>query len=427
MGAIEESSGETGPIPVWIDNTDRFDTIEAAVRLKTATAGDYRASGVTLVVDGLDELTDHSPWAVFDECRALVEALPETRILTTSRPLRAFAQAEERRVMPLLSRHETVALIDWAFSVGMAEWELNEMPSAISESVARPLFALLLGRSLAGRERRSALTVPTLLRDLATFAVRGLAHPDDVLKDFERLATLATDADGAPIPTTELGSADRGHQLLRSRLVIDVGGALVFALPVLREWFAAQAIVVEPKISDRLAQSELSLERWKYALGIALGQMSRRSVDRVMKTVVVQSPAFGSQLLVEREREWARPDDALALPDARTLGLQYRRAMRAMLAGLEPLSDGLVPPRAPRLPTLGVRMQSGYLVAAWNAERHRKKPKVVDLPPGRSVTDVPPGWTWLEISAADPDLHGHGGRRGARSVAKSRDYSALGR
>ena len=85
--------------------------LEAAIRARTDAIGDIRAVGVFAVVDGAEEADSRVAANAVEEARELVAALPQTRILITSRPTAALRRGVPERVdLPLLTSEEARSL-----------------------------------------------------------------------------------------------------------------------------------------------------------------------------------------------------------------------------------------------------------------------------------------------------------------------------
>ena len=73
-------------------------------------------------------------------------------------------------------------------------------------------------------------------------------------------------------------TAEMAH-LRETGLVLERGGAASISLQILTEWFAAQALgsrLVDP---EQLASDFARLERWRYALVIAVGTFGYARVE----------------------------------------------------------------------------------------------------------------------------------------------------
>ena len=89
-----------------------------------------------------------------------------------------------------------------------------------------------------------------------------------------RLARLSTDAGGAAVAHVDVGSTKQIDSLRSSGLIVESQGSLAFALPLLTQWFAAQALVSGEVDLGSLATDPVRLDRWRYAFVMSIGEAS---------------------------------------------------------------------------------------------------------------------------------------------------------
>ena len=403
LRASLEAGGDHSPLPVWLDATSEFTTVESAIAQETRGLGDYRTDGVTLVLDGIDERTDRPLNSVLTECRAVANGFPHTTVLITSRPIPNLRDVPEVREHPPLSLDESAELMNRAFGLQVSAWDLSGYPAPVREAISRPLFSLLLGRTRTRRADVSGATTANLIADLVTGAVGHTGAPPTVREALSRMARRSIDSDGRPVAKSDIGTSDLIAILIRTRLVVETGAGdgLAFAVPVLRDWFGAGAI--ESGIADiqHVASNELQVERWRFAIFVALATMPRENVDDLLDVLARRFPAVASEAIEDAQANWSGQYGTLALPDAIELGSHYRRAIAAFLHGLEPASKALRPSHVPTLPILGVRLVGNHFVAMWREGELATNDPVVALPSDVQPPDWSvPGWSWTEISAA---------------------------
>ncbi len=208
-----------------------------------------------------------------------------------------------------------------------------------------------------------------------------------------RLALLVTDA-GAPVERGELGDAAARAAAAASRIVREEEGRVDFGLPLLTQWFAADALVAgDPRVTE-LASSPPRLGRWRYALAIALATGPRQFVDEAMATLVAAEPAFTAEIVEESFERWAMRDEPVtAQRSATEVGSALRSAVMTWGDAIEPLTRLLLPRDATGdLLPLGVRVDSGrYLTLGWyRGDRHVAD--VSELPANANVLRSPAEW-----------------------------------
>jgi hypothetical protein len=269
----------------------------------------------------------------------LVEEWPDTRILLTSRPLPVFAEAHEVRRVPPLTDEEMLSLVGRVAEREIGEVSLYGWAASLRDAARRPLFAILLGLA-----RREAAAAPRTTGELISFLVTKALGPTlpDALPLLMRLALLASDGGERSVHADDVGAPEELDSLVRSRLVVREGKFLRFGLPILTQWFAAQALIHRHRTSKELLANPLLPDRWRYALAIAVATTSRKKVDALLGPLAREQPGLASVVIGEAVRQWPSEQADLTIES-----LDAARALRtAYLAwddGLAPISAELLP------------------------------------------------------------------------------------
>jgi hypothetical protein len=171
---------------------------------------------------------------------------------------------------------------------------------------------------------------------------------------------------------TEVGPSTDREALLATGLVAEHTGALSFPLPILEQWFAAQLLLGDPKRTATLVRDLPLLERWRYAIVLALAEANQVIATQLLQPIVLQQPAVASTLVYEGLVA-RREDDTVPLPPSRECGEQVRAAMAAWVEGIGPLVELVAPVDSNgRLLPLGARSDGVGLLTAWY---HGNEPK----------------------------------------------------
>jgi hypothetical protein len=366
QGALREARRRANaPIPVFLHMRDASAGLEAAIRTRAEGLGDPRLQGASVVVDGADEVAADLAARVIEEARELVHAFPRTTILITSRPTAALRRGVPERVeLPSLTPAEARALVGRVAGCEITLGAEGGWPRSVREAVRRPLFAILMGLN-----RRSSRSAPQTTGQLLAELVESAVDPEEdgeALPALRSLARLVTDA-GAPVDHAEVGNVGARAALAASRIVRDEDGRLDFALPLLTQWFAADALVAgDLPVADVVA-SPPRLDRWRYALAIALATGPRQFVDDAMATLVATEPAFAAEVVEESFERWATRDEPVPTPQrAPAVGAALRNAITTWGEAIQPL-DGLLLPHDTNgnIVPLGVSVSGRYLSVGW--------------------------------------------------------------
>jgi hypothetical protein len=378
------------PVPVWLGARDLRDDLAATVVGRSLGLGDPQRVGAAVVVDGLDEDGSGAAADLIEQARVLVHRWSATRVLLTTRPGPSI-ENDERVDAPLLSDDQADALVQRIAADGQPldrwlwRWP-DEARTALRETLRTPLFASIMGslrREGQATPQSPAELVERLVDRGLDTATRGTAsHTEQTIRHLLCRLAAAIIQRGGRLPLVELGSHADQIAVLATRLVAQEGATLAFPLPLLEQWFAAQALldglVDFAPIVDDLRQ----LEPWRWPLVMATRIGAHEPVTRLLAPLAARHPGLAGWIVhqAEASRPWGRQPQA-ALPPARESAQRVRQAMQAWVTGLGPLAVELAPVTAAgRLQPTGARVDGAHLTTAWY-KGDDDLPVIVDLPP----------------------------------------------
>lgn len=358
------------PVPVWLTATQARAGLFAAVVAACEGIADPRLQGATVVVDGLDEAGVEVAAQLLSEARELSISWPDTTVLLTSRPVPSLDQVEERRNIPELDDSASKAVVDIGAGGDVPPAVLLSLPETVRRSLSRPLFALLFGlrrrSDPTGAAPRSPGELLAFLGGSVASRVGPAAH--DVLR---ALATRSIERELGPVPVQELGAPVDIDALLTSGLVTSRPGGVVPGLPVIGQWFAAQALLSGEVQVEELLKARGDIDLWLYPLAIAIATGSQERGAAILEPIMRALPGFAF-LVIDEALGTAGFDDEHA-PPWREAGEQMRVAAQAMADGLGELGrlalpvdeDGVIVPLA--VSTEGSRVDYGI----WEGDEVR--------------------------------------------------------
>lgn len=378
------------PIPVFLHAHDCATGLEAAIRTAAEGLGEPRLQGAFVVIDGLDEVDQTTAARLINAARVVVQAFPETHVMMTSRPTATVATAPERVALPSLSDDDAQALMRRILGSRGSRGLAIHWPRALDRAVHRPLFAILF--ALDWRDRGTGGTATGQL--LASLVERAVDRDRTavVMPYLQRLAVLVTDRDGAAVASAEVGGFAERVAVGDSRLVIEVGDHLAFSLPIFAQWFAAQSLQAgTPSVTD-LATDPQRLNRWRYAIAIAIATGAASFVDALLDALARADPGFAADVLAESLTRWAS-DEPQEHPDALEAGRQLRHAFLAWKTGIGPLHELLLPATGTAdLPPLAIEAEPKWLWTGWHDGSEETDEVVRFSGRVRWMQEPVPGW-----------------------------------
>jgi hypothetical protein len=360
---------DDGPIPVWLRAQEVIEGLSKAVLLLTQDFGEVETQGAHIVVDGVDEAEIDVAELLF-QARVLTVAWPNTTIILTSRPSPAFNSQSENFLLPELSNEEAVRLITLA---GGQIGGLYEFSTAVQEAVRRPLFALLLGRSLRDHSRN--VTRQELVAHMIDHALKGAADSEVARDALRKLAITTTDRRG-PIPLADVFDVTA---ISRTGLAEIDDRSVKFGLAIVEQWFAAEAVQLSLISVEEVAKDRRRLLRWRYALAIAVAISSNDEITSILCALV----GAGSGLLawiIDESIASGLGNAIAALPSSLEAGDQLRKSTLQVASALGPLAQYGTPIGTDgRLPALGIAVNGDEITISWWEGFRPLEEEVVEL------------------------------------------------
>jgi hypothetical protein len=333
-------SDALAPLPVWLTGREVRSGLRGAIDRFLGGHGAIGFVGARVFVDELDAEDPVTIAALVREAETVAESLPSTAVIFGMRRVPTMHSARVYEV-PELGRDQIDLLVrrisDEAASVRLA---LDDYPRSIQVAIRRPLFLILtaLETERSWHTRRPEPASEAQLLEALIVAALGPSLPN-VSEDvrLQELAEILTDGGLESIAVHELRNPVSRAVLLGSTLVVGEQGEIGFALPVIREWLAAQRLMsmTADQVIDKVKPLR-NADRWYYPLKLFVAMSPATVSFEVTCGLASSNPALA--MIIAREA-WGDPEYH---PNFATIGHKMRVAMRALRAAF-PL---LVPRRA---------------------------------------------------------------------------------
>lgn len=377
----------TAPIPIWLAVRDASGDLEGAVRSSCEGLGDPRQQGAAIVLDGADEVGPAPAAEVLAAARVLVHTWPSTTIVLTTRPMPSFGDDSEVEHLPALSEDEARALVGRVAERGFTIGAAANWPGTISQAISRPLFAVLLGVALA--EGREVPRSPAQL--VATLAEKATGQAGAELEPLlRRLAVESLRRGGGPVPSMDVVTPAQLDRLIKTRLVVARGDALLFPLIIFAQWFAAAALAENDFAIDDLIAEPRDLDDWLYPLSLCAARYPHDIVSRLLGPLVREHPGFAPRVIEEALTRWGRSD--VPAPPSLDAARRVRAASEAWVAGIGDLAELIAPLRTDgHLAALGARAHGPRLTLVWYRGPEQRD-DVFELPDEFDLFGAGPSW-----------------------------------
>ena len=281
------------PAPVFLRAADCLPSLQAAVEVAASEVGEVRQLGASIVVDGVDEVGHQAASELLNQARVLVGTWPTTTLLLTSRGVPALTEAAEHQEFPTLDEAAQEECAEIGAGGGGVVISLHSLAPPIRSTMAQPFFALLVGlwRRESGVAPRAPIDLMAMLGERAT---RGLKLDQSHLR---ALAARSVAYELGPVPAGEILDGGGADELLATGMVERRGSGLVFVLPAVAQWFAAQALLLEEIDSQCLLEAPEDLELWRYPLALAISLGSAERASSLLSPILAVEAGFAMRVL----------------------------------------------------------------------------------------------------------------------------------
>jgi hypothetical protein len=384
----------TLPIPVYIQAQEIKESLISYILENISGVGNPRTQGVFLVIDGVDEVGTATALKLINEARTLVEHWQNTHILITSRPISAIENAEEVRHLSTLTEKEAFKLINLIAGREVPISITFKFPKSVKEAIKRPLFAILVGRYIRESQdkipRSTGELLSTLIdRSLSTSNLKSNKTNPILCK----LAIEIISRDGGYIPINEIAESDIVEGLVATGLLVSRNNTITFALPILTQWFAAQAFKEELIDSNEICISG-KIDKWKYSLIIAIGIFDHDLVTKIFEPIVRNDPGIASEIVEEGLNRWGLEEDVFP-PPVKLAGKRIRYSMEAWISGIGNIYKLIAPTnKEDKLLPIGAKTMGAHLTTGWYVGKESLE-TVEELPESLNIFSKQLEWTSL--------------------------------
>lgn len=390
-------NGDTGVLPTWLRAGDASSGLRGAIQDACADLGQPSVQGAAVTVDGLDETGSDVAAGLVMEARELAEDWPHTTVVLTSRPRAYLGLSEEIAEMPQLDEDDAWAVAALAAGEPIREAVLWGLPDAVKTSARRPLFALLVGlwhQDAGGRGPRSRADL------LAFLGERSLQRAGEGASSLlSLLAIESVQRELGPVPAHQVARATELQALRESGLVTETSEGIAFGLPVLAQWFAAQALLDGTVNTAALTAAPEDIDLWLDPIAIAVATGTYEDSERLLVPLTEHIPGFAFKVIGMSLAGLAPPGGNAG--SWRTAGERIRRTLSALVGAVLPLGsealpvddDGRVLPLA--VASDDQHVSTAYFDARVLVKPGEARPDLFRMPDDFSVCDA--GWEWRGV------------------------------
>lgn len=363
---IERARSALAPVPVYARASEVTGGLREYVDRHVQQFGDLHLTGFSLVVDGLDEISEELARRLQDDAVVLARAFPLSRVTLTSRHPPPDHLSEYVRHVPPISDQDLEALVRRLRGEIIPAWQLvHGLPESLREAVHRPLFAIaFILRS------QSTSSVADLMHYLIDQCLARTERAHATSEMLQNLAVRVLDSEIGLVSEQHIPVSDQ-DALLRTRLVYERDRRFGFTLRLVAEYAAAGALQRQSlEEAAARAKGPKLAARWETVFSIYLDSLSDAAARSFVNLIAAEHPRLAHDL--------AKNDKRLAYTDWE--GNEFGAAMRAAMSAYGAALPRLVPQRVDgRPPNTLAAIAKGWLYTGWR-----------DTPDEADITTAPP-------------------------------------
>jgi hypothetical protein len=351
------------PRPVWIHASELATQTLSSIVARTVPSSTVAQSGVAFVVDGLDEVEGFVAARIADDCRVFVASSPQSVGVLTCRPGVLPTSDDQVSADGLTSEH-AMQLVEAVSGTSSTIWSWNPM---LVDAIRRPFFAIAAGLMIA--EGVTPVGQAELISRLVERALARQTSASIAVTSADLYALLVK----LGLNTVRTGNRSDGltfqerQQLRLTRLVhFRSEGRIEFSLPIFQQWFAARAVLDDPRLVDEAIFSPQTFDQWRWSLAIAALAATPSQLDDILERCFRADPAAGGWLLARvSDGHRGFRSENLAI-DGLSAPVRLLRATRTIIDSMGPLSPLIYPVRdTDSFITLGVRVENNRVSTGW--------------------------------------------------------------
>jgi hypothetical protein len=388
LAAIERARRDlSAPLPVFVEARNLNQELASEVE-RWWHRRELADRGLDLVVDGLEEVGVQRAGDLVLDVRSLLRRWPKSRALVVHRPIALDVDEGQRLPVTFLEEEEAIAVVARVAGRPIDPGTVHNWAASVREAIRRPLFALAAGLGLGGDH---VFVSPIELIDrLARHATSRLDWTTS-LPVLGRAAAASVDAGHHSVPVSEVTrtAADRATLADTTLVTLLPDGTLSWQIVLLAEWFAAQHLLQEPRLVERIVEDGSRLDRWRYALVLAAEIGGYDAAEPTLSSLARRAPAMTGWVLKHAGSRVTRTAPP-PYPESEW-GRRFRTSMTALTDGLGPLASSVAPVRDGQVLPLGISVTGQQVYLTWNVG-NRDTPLIGPFP---TMTDfyLPLDWT----------------------------------
>ena len=321
-----------------------------------------------IFIDGCDEMSITEAEKLLDEVLYLRELWTSVRILMCGRPLYTYIYRENTYDLPCLSDERVVELVSYISGREKTDIarQFRSMERDVKDTLKRPFFALLYSvLSLSASE----YSYPSYSKLISQFVDLGLSKVDaereSITTTLETVAACAVDRNLGKVNISDL-QRDNIYQILQKTgfLYLHRDNTVSFPLPIIAQWFAAEALIHKVVSIDDILDDRTRSSRWRYAFSLMFSRMSfNESLELFSKIVKKDTGAVADIITRGTINEFSE----VSLSPLEC-GKRIRRCMELWADALGSIKEVITPYEQEAVKKLAIYVDGCQVTTTWSSK-----------------------------------------------------------
>lgn len=317
-----------------------------------------------LFIDGLDELPIENIKKLIEEINLQTTFNPNIQAFSTSRPLTLFSVSPTNRFtihMPSLSMDEELNLMKKVTGEKIHLMTLHALDSSMQRTLSKPFFCILYAILTTTFSKHYKQEI-----DLITeFVYKTISDdPDsDLLPDLAQIAQKTIDRNHGLVHITDLSLHTPNNDLLKTGFLLykDKERSFEYTLPIIAQWMASEAIILNQIQINDIITDEERLSRWIYPLSILFYRLTFKDSLEIFSKIVQERPGVAAYIL----KNGVSLESNISLPSSQECEDMIAQSMQSWVNGLGLLGKCIAPLYNNQLKTPFVRKTQNTLTCTW--------------------------------------------------------------
>lgn len=357
-------------------------------------------AATTIFIDGLDEVNFAICKHIVDDINIITGLNKNIRFVVSSRPIQYLINLYSNNIVYLkpLDRDAAYDLIIKIAGDSAPIATLNGWGETFWQTVSNPFFAIICGLYLKESCTYVNLSKSEMIKYLIMRSINNSDFDKKLKNWLEVIASKYIFNGMRKILLSELDSSIELDAVLKTGFVQVENGYLTFNLPIVVQWFGAEAIKSSIIKIDDIVKTGNYIAAWRYSIMILIGNISFEESFNILSLIVNRYPGIVSTIIkdniIYEENE--------SLPSAQECANRISRCIDVWTSSIPSLAKYVAPvDNMGRQYSFKLMVAENFIHIWWNKSHDDVRYEIVSEPPAHYLhyystrISKTPIWPWI--------------------------------